>query len=177
MAARGIKTKVEGTDGSDFSYRQTIDDRYVLMAETKTNIKTLSLINTAYFGISIVIFLLQLVIPSLQEALQYFSAFYRFPTLFIALYTGLAFGTTYLMAEKPTTLPLFFLQGIVTLTHLIIAVLYPLFIYFTKPPVESDNLTYSILITALHALGYVTMILILGQCYSLRKLQKSSKRT
>ena len=39
MAARGVKTKVTDNDGSDFAYRQTIEDKYHLMARLKAAIR------------------------------------------------------------------------------------------------------------------------------------------
>jgi hypothetical protein len=176
MAARGVKTKVEGTDGSDFSYRQTIEDRYILMAETKTNIRTFSYINTGYFGISIILFVAQLIIPSLNELLSRISSFYQLPSLLMLLYTIIAFGITYITAKRPTVVLLLGILSLFTLAHLVITILYPLFVYFTKSPTSRDNMIPSIFITTFHAIGYVTMMLLLIQCFTLRRLQSVTKR-
>jgi len=46
-----VKVSVTGTDGTDFSYRQTIADKYQIMAETRKRIKQLLFLNRLYFAV------------------------------------------------------------------------------------------------------------------------------
>jgi len=59
MSSRGVKTKVNGSDGSDYSYRQTIEDKYMLMAGLKHQVKIAANINKPFFLLSICIILTQ----------------------------------------------------------------------------------------------------------------------
>jgi len=59
MTTRGVKTKVNGSDGSDYSYRQTIEDKYMMMAGLKQQVRLSLTINKPFFIVSIFIIIAQ----------------------------------------------------------------------------------------------------------------------
>jgi len=59
MAARGVKTKVTDNDGGDFAYRQTIEDRYQLMAQLKSQLRLTQSASRSYFVVAICVSIAQ----------------------------------------------------------------------------------------------------------------------
>jgi len=69
MSARGVKTKLTDNDGSDFAYRQTIEDKYLHMAQLKQQIRLSSTTAKPYFLIATLITLTHLILYSQHSPL------------------------------------------------------------------------------------------------------------
>ena len=72
MSARGVKTKATDNDGSDFAYRQSIEDRYQSMAALKAQIRLSSSAARPYFLLATLLTLLHLVLHSQHSPLLRF---------------------------------------------------------------------------------------------------------
>ena len=72
MSARGVKTKATDNDGSDFEYRQRIEDRYQTMAALKAQIRLSSSTARPYFLVATLVTLLHLVLYSQHSPLLRF---------------------------------------------------------------------------------------------------------
>ena len=130
MAARGVKTKVTDNDGSDFAYRQTIEDKYHHMAQLKAQIRLTQSASRPYFVAALATALTQLVLYSQHSPLlRYHPLLFNMSPLPLVCLLVLTFLITYqsFSSIQHSTSPiLLYLTALLNALLAVIAIALPL---------------------------------------------------
>ena len=130
MAARGVKTKVTDNDGSDFAFRQTIEDRYHLMAQLKAQLRITQSASRVYFIAGLAVAITQLALHSQHSPLlRYHPLLYNMspvPLVCMLLLTFLITHQAFSSIQHSSSPVLLYLTSLLTSMLTAIAIILPL---------------------------------------------------
>jgi len=175
MSARGVKTKATDNDGSDFAYRQSIEDRYQTMAQLKQQIRLSSTTCRPYFLIATLVSLLHLILHSQHSPLLrfhplLFPGLSPLPLLSLLIISAVVVTQSLQAVQQSSRSWMLWLSAVLLSLLAVVTLLLPL---TTKRP---DGLTtVDWLIVGMHAIGLSVAAWGLYNGFRLNKISKTKR--